>query len=158
KGVDLIARDGKLFVLPLRGGFRRELRRLDDALITDDRLDYGSKLVPQGGRLLVEKDMFERVAVPKPQPPPERSHSLIGEYGWDHDVLYILEKEGKLHALIEWFFLYPLEEVSADVFKFPDWGLYDGEKLIFQRDATGRASAVVAASVLFKRRPIVGEN
>ena len=116
----------------------------------DDRLEYGPKLVPQGDRLLVGKDTLERVAVQKPQPSPESWAGLIGEYGWDHDVLYILEKEGKLHALIEWFFLYPLEEVSADVFQFPAWGLYDGEKLIFQRDAKGRASAVVAASVLFK--------
>jgi serine beta-lactamase-like protein LACTB len=158
KGVDLIDRDGKLFDLPLRGGFRAELRTLGDALVIDDRLEYGPKLMPQGDRLRVGKDTFERVAVQKPQPPPERCAGLIGEYGWDYDVLYILEKEGKLHALIEWFFLYPLEQVSADVFKFPDWGLYDGEKLIFQRDATGRATAVVAASVLFKRRPIVGEN
>jgi CubicO group peptidase (beta-lactamase class C family)/D-alanyl-D-alanine dipeptidase len=158
KGVDLIARDGKLFVQPLRGGFRAELRALGDALIMDDRLESGPKLVPQGDQLPVGKDTFERIVVPKPQPPPERWAGLIGEYGWDHDIMYILEKEGKLHALIEWFFLYPLEEVSADVFKFPDWGLYDGEKLVFHRDASGRATAVEAASVLFKRRPIAGES
>jgi len=60
--------------------------------------------------------------------------------------------------LIEWFFLYPLEEIAADVFKFPAWGLYDGEKLIFKRDPAGRATEVEAASVVFKRRPIQGEN
>jgi CubicO group peptidase (beta-lactamase class C family)/D-alanyl-D-alanine dipeptidase len=158
KGLDLIARDGKLFAMPLRGGFRAELRTLGDTLITDDRLEYGPKVMPQGEGLLAGKDTLERVDVQRPQPSPERWAGLIGEYGWDYDVLYILEKEGKLHALIEWFFLYPLEEVSPDVFKFPDWGLYDGEKLVFQRDATGRATAVVAASVLFKRRPIAGEN
>ena len=27
-----------------------------------------------------------------------RWDDLIGEYGWDHDVLYILEKNGKLHG------------------------------------------------------------
>jgi D-alanyl-D-alanine dipeptidase len=157
KGADLIGRDGKLFMLPLRGGFRAELQTLGDALIMDDRLEYGPKLVPQGDRLVVGKDTWERVAVDKPQPPPARWAGLIGEYGWDHDVLYILEKDSKLHALIEWFFLYPLEEISADVFKFPAWGLYDGEKLIFQRDA-GRATEVEAASVVFKRRAIDGEN
>ena len=41
---------------------------------------------------------------------PARWDGLIGEYGWDHDVLYILEKDGRLHALIEWFFDYPLKE------------------------------------------------
>ncbi len=39
KGADLIERDGKLFVLPLRGGFRAELRSLGDALVMDDRLE-----------------------------------------------------------------------------------------------------------------------
>jgi D-alanyl-D-alanine dipeptidase len=89
---------------------------------------------------------------------PERWAGLIGEYGWDHDILYVLEKDGKLHALIEWFFEYPLEEVSENVFKFPDWGLYDGEKLVFRRDAQGRATEVEAAGVAFKRRAIDGEN
>jgi D-alanyl-D-alanine dipeptidase len=158
KGADLIGRDGKLFMLPLRGGFRAELRTLGDALIMDDRLEYGPKLVSQGDRLLVGKDTWERVAVGKPRPPAARWAGLIGEYGWDHDVLYILEKDSKLHALIEWFFLYPLEEISADVFKFPAWGLYDGEKLIFKRDDAGRATEVEAASVVFKRRIIDGEN
>ena len=41
--------------------------------------------------------------------------SLIGEYGWDHDVLFVREKDGQLNALIEWFFEYPLERVSRDV-------------------------------------------
>ena len=61
---------------------------------------------------------------------------MIGEYGWDHDVLYILEKDGKLHALIEWFFDYPLKEVGPDRFLFPDDGLYAGEGLMFTRDAS----------------------
>ena len=59
KGVDLIERDGKLFALPLRGGVRAELRAQGDALIMDDRLEYGTKLVPQGERLMVGKDTFE---------------------------------------------------------------------------------------------------
>jgi CubicO group peptidase (beta-lactamase class C family)/D-alanyl-D-alanine dipeptidase len=158
KGVDLVERAGKLSLMPLRGGFRAELRSLDNALIMDDRLEYGPKLVLQGDRLIVGKNTFERHTVDKPQAVPARWDGLIGEYGWDHDVLYILEKDGKLQALIEWFFLYPLEEVSADVFKFPDWGLYDGEKLIFKRDPAGRAREVEAANVVFKRRAIDGEN
>ncbi len=91
-------------------------------------------------------------------PPPAPSESwqgLIGEYGWDHDVLYILEKQGKLHALIEWFFLYPLEEVGPDLFRFPDRGLYAGETLRFERDARGRATkAVLADAVVFERRAV----
>ena len=44
---------------------------------------------------------------------------LIGEYGWDHNTLYILEDHGQLVALIEWFFYYPLEELSEDGSRFP---------------------------------------
>lgn len=158
KGFDLTVREGRLFLLPLQGGVRRELRSLGDDFIVDDRLEYGQKLVLREEELIAGKNTYTRVSVTKPQPPPDRWAGLIGEYGWDHDVLFILEKDGKLQALIEWFFLYPLEEVSANVFKFPDGGLYDGEKLIFKRDANGRATEVEAASVVFKRRPISGEN
>ena len=37
-------------------------------------------------------------AAPKPAPAPARWLGLIGEYGPDSDILYILEKDGKLHA------------------------------------------------------------
>ena len=71
---------------------------------------------------------------------------LIGEYGWDHNTLYILEKDGKLHALIEWFFLYPLAGgVARTSSSSPTFGLYHGEKLIFTRDKDGRATQVEAA-------------
>jgi D-alanyl-D-alanine dipeptidase len=83
---------------------------------------------------------------------------LIGEYGWDHDILYILEKDGKLWALIEWFEFDPLERVSENVFKFPGRGLYDGEQLVFKRDSKGRAIEVEAANVVFKRRKIGPEE
>src|SRR5262249_32449660 len=99
-----------------------------------------------------------RVAVDRPRPAPARWLGLIGEYGWDHDTLYILEREGQLFALIEWFFLYPLEEESENVFKFPDYGLYQEGKLIFSRDGSGRATQGEAAKVVFKRRRVDGEN
>src|SRR5262249_5766211 len=68
-------------------------------------------------------------------------------------------KDGRLHCLIEWVFLYPLKEESENVFKFPDdYGLYHGEKLIFTRDRTGRATKVEAASVVFERRKLDGEG
>jgi serine beta-lactamase-like protein LACTB len=158
KAIDLIERTGKLWVLPVRGGFRMELRRLGDDLITDDRLDYGTRLHPEDGMLRVGKDVYERVATGKPDPSPAKWDGLLGEYGWDHNTLVILEKDGKLHALIEWFFLYPLEEVSENVYKFPDFGLYTGEKLVFTREAGGRATQVDAANVVFRRRPMDGEN
>ncbi len=153
--IDLDEYSGRLYLQSQRGGFRQELRALGDDLVVDDvvAVNLDQMIRVEGTDLRIGKELFKRAPAPKPKPPPERWLGLIGEYGWDHNVLYILEKDGKLHALIEWFFLYPLDEESENVFKFPDWGLYHGEKLIFRRDGRGQATEVEAASVRFKRRP-----
>src|SRR6185312_9498548 len=110
---------------------RHELRRLGEDLVLDGPIltfaNNPSRFHLRGEELLVGDAPLKRVEVPKPDPTPGRWAGLIGEYGWDHDVLYIAEKGGKLHALIEWFFSYPLEEIAPDVFRFPDSGLYDRE-------------------------------
>ncbi|MFL5241886.1 MAG: serine hydrolase [Gemmataceae bacterium] len=155
---DLSERDGALMLIPGRGGFRTEVRALGDKLIIDDRLDHGFKLEQKEGKLIAGKDTFEPVQVSKPEPSPGKWAGLIGEYGWDYNTLYILEKDGKLQAVIEWFYLYPLKEESADVYAFPDFGLYHGERLIFTRDKSGRATQVEAASVVFQRRKLDSEN
>lgn len=110
--------------------------------------------LPATGPILPDLDALTRTPVEKPYRSPARFDGLIGEYGWDHNTLYIYENEGRLHALIEWFFAYPLEEISRNVFAFPRSGLYDGERLIFTRDRSGRATQVEAASVVFKRRAV----
>jgi len=156
--IDLLERDGHLWALPDRGGYRLELRALGDQLVGDDQMDYGTKIDVLDNKVRLGDKTYERIETPKPQPCPEKWHGLLGEYGWDHNTLVILERDGKLDALIEWVFLYPLTEVSANEFKFPDYGLYVGEKLIFTRDGHGRASQVEAASVVFERRKIDGEN
>ena len=96
--------------------------------------------------------------LPIPPPAPAKWLGLIGEYGWDHDKLFILERDGKLNALIEWFYLYPLTEESENVYTFPDFGLYHDEKLVFTRDPSGHAVNVIAAGVTFDRRRIDGED
>ena len=141
-----------------RGGFRQELRALGDDLIVDDRLAYGQRIQVKDGKLHVGADVYERVPTTKPAPMPAKWAGLIGEYGWDHNTLYIFEKDGQLYSLIEWFFVYPLKEESENVFAFPDFGLYLGEKLVFTRDKNGRATQVEAANVVFERRKIDGEN
>ncbi|HKW96931.1 MAG TPA: serine hydrolase [Bryobacteraceae bacterium] len=158
KAIDLTERNGKLYELPAAGGERVSLRQSGDSLTVDGRLAYGTRIDPEDDSVLIDKERRNRVAVPKPPPAPERWRGLIGEYGWDHDILYILEKDGKLTALIEWYDYYPLTEISKNVFRFPGWGLYDGETLTFQRDAGGRASEARVSAVVFKRRAIAGET
>src|SRR5687768_16223715 len=156
--VELIESAGKLSKLSSFGGEQVRLRALGDALIVDDKLGYGERILVRENAIVIGNETFERVEIPKPAPAPASWRGLIGEYGWDHDILYIFEKDGKLWALIEWFEFDPLEQVSENVFKFPDRGLYDGEQLIFTRDKTGRATQVEAASVVFKRRNVGPEE
>jgi CubicO group peptidase (beta-lactamase class C family)/D-alanyl-D-alanine dipeptidase len=158
RGYDLIEGAGRLWLLPLRGGFRAELRSLGpDELIVDDCPDYGTRVKVQGDEIKIGDTTYQRAKNEKPQPCPQRWLGLIGEYGWDHNTLYILEKDGKLHALIEWFFLYPLKELKDDLFEFPGFGLYPGETLVFKR-RDGKAMQVTAASVVFERRRLDGED
>jgi CubicO group peptidase (beta-lactamase class C family)/D-alanyl-D-alanine dipeptidase len=150
--IDLVERYGELSVR-LSGSYT--LRAFGDTLVIDDRLGFGTRLFPlDGNRIVLGGDTLVRTTVPKPLAAPEQWLGLIGEYGWDHNTLYILEHEGKLYALIEWFFLYALGELGGDVFAFPASGLYDGERLIFTRGADGKATRVEAAGVVFERRQI----
>jgi D-alanyl-D-alanine dipeptidase len=158
RGFDLIRSADRLSMLPLDGGELVRLRALGDELVVDDRLAWGPRLATRGDRITIGDTTFARVPVEKPAPAPARFSGLVGEYGWDHDILYILERDGALWALIEWFEFDPLEEVSENVFAFPDRGLYDGERLVFERDASGRASRVVAANVTFERRLVGPEE
>jgi CubicO group peptidase (beta-lactamase class C family)/D-alanyl-D-alanine dipeptidase len=159
KGIDLIEFNGKLYDLPVRGGERIELRKAGDALITDGKLGYGARIVPEGDGVLAGGDHLRRILLSEPAPPPERFRALIGEYGWDHNTLYILERDGKLTALIEWHDYYPLTETTPGVFQFPNWGLYDGETLEFRRAPNGWATAaVLGGGVVFERREISGEG
>jgi CubicO group peptidase (beta-lactamase class C family)/D-alanyl-D-alanine dipeptidase len=156
---DLRASAGKLYFHPTKGGFRIELRLSGKALVADDRLGQGMRLEPTEKGFRIGKDEYVSTPGKKPEPIPATWRGLIGEYGWDHNILYILEKDGKLTALIEWFFEYPLERDSEDVYLFPkDFGLYPGEKLRFRRDKAGRAVAVEAAGVKFARRAMDGED
>lgn len=152
--VTLRLQDEDLYLQRDRGGFRERLRARDDALVADSRLAYGTRVVPVDGGIELDGKTLERVPDQRPEPPLARWEGVIGEYGWDHNTLYILEQGGRLHALIEWFFQYPLEEVSEDVYAFPDEGLYEGEQLVFERGPDGRAGRVVMSGVEFPRRSV----
>lgn len=148
-------------VLMQKGTFRFLLRaQADDGkIITDDEVGFGTPVqLVDGDRLRVDDQDFERLPHKPPKAIPDRWRGLIGEYGWDHNTLYILEENDQLFALIEWFYYYPLSEVETDVFAFPDYGLYHGEKLKFTRDASGMATRVEAAEVAFLRREVGTRN
>ncbi len=132
-----------------------------DTVIADDGMSFGDKLWRDGSAVVYGGRRYEPAAAVTdalPIDPSPRLRGLVGEYGWDHNILVILEREGRLHALIEWFFEYPLTEISDGVYAFPATGLYAGERIEFTRDVGGRARQARAAGVPFIRRAIIGED
>ena len=156
--VDLEEQGGGLFLRRSRNDMRLRLKAQAADLVTDDVNGMGQTLAADGRRVTIGTDVFERVPTRRPTPSPKKWEGLVGEYGWDHNVLYIYERDGRLHCLIEWFTDYPLVEVSEDVYHFPDWGAYDGEPVVFSRDAAGRAVRVTAATVVWERRAVGPES
>jgi CubicO group peptidase (beta-lactamase class C family)/D-alanyl-D-alanine dipeptidase len=151
---------GLAFMGPGGGGIP-EVRARGDTLIVDDRVfGRGARLLPNADSATMLRtgaafnDTLLRVDHGMPKDVRASWRGLIGEYGPDYDILYIYERDGRLWALIEWFFSYPLTEVSRDTYAFPPDGLYDGERIVFTRDKSGRAAEAMAAGVRFARRNI----
>ena len=171
--LDLDEYEGRLFMERTRGGSRVELRQstsaTDRVLVVDDRLAFGERLTAlDDGRLALVSDTLVRERVPPSlakialRPPPSAAPaefaSLIGEYGRDDDVLYVRERNGKLNALVEWAFDYPLERLARDVYRFPGWGSYAGRRLLFHRGADGTVDRVTVAAVDLPRRPLPADD
>ncbi|QQS40414.1 MAG: serine hydrolase [Acidobacteriota bacterium] len=154
--VDLIERGGKLRMIQADGGIELRLRALGDELVVDDRLGFGMRIKPDRANdsITIGKRTLKRFPQAKPSPAPEDYKGLIGEYGPDWNTSYVFERDGKLWLLIEQIEFDQLEQVSKDVFEFPDRGLYHGEQVVFKRDGKGRANEMIAAGVSFKRRNI----
>jgi CubicO group peptidase (beta-lactamase class C family)/D-alanyl-D-alanine dipeptidase len=156
---EVIVRNGRL--LMRHGELRTTLKARGDRLEVDDLLASGLQVQREGAEgLLIGGKPYRRIEDEQPAAAPDRWQGLIGEYGWDHNTLYILEDRGRLAALIEWCFYYPLKELGPGEFAFPDYGLYQDEKLVFECDEQGHAMRVNAAEVVFERRAVgapVGE-
>ena len=82
---------------------------------------------------------------------PKKWRSLVGEYGWPHNVMKIYVRDGRLVCLVEWFYEYPMTAIGERTFRFPDYGLYSNEKLIFKRGEGGRITGAGMANVFFPR-------
>ena len=161
RSLDILHRGTGLALATALGGAVTELRARADTLVVDDRVfGYGDRYLPAGdaasllltGRGL--RDTLVRSDPGRPKPAPAAWRGLIGEYGPDYDVMYVYERDGRLWTQIEWFFPYPLTEVTRDTFALPPFGLYDGEQIVFSRDRNGRAVEARAAGVRFARRNI----
>ena len=173
KIIEVEERSGRLVMFHEESGLLAQLRVPGSAIaasarplsetmihtfVVDDVLAYGERILIGKNQLVLGAETYARIAATKPAPAPERFRDLVGEYGWDHNILYVFERDGRLWCLVEWIEFDPLEEVSAGVFKFPDHGLYEGERVIFKRNAKGQVIAAEAAGILFKRRAVGPEE
>ncbi len=139
--------------LRIQGGtFDHEIRRRGEAFFIDDVQAYGPPIEFGEGQFTLGDKTWKRIDDPRPPEIPTEWSGLVGEYGWDHNTLFVYEDGGRLWTLIEWVFHYPLQAESDGGFAFPNYGLYPGERLVFERDAQGTATSVVAAGVTFPRR------
>ncbi len=154
---ELEDRNGVLFLSRSDAPERLRLRARGGDLVVDDRLAYGLAVAPGEGTLRIGTRTYTRVESPRPLPVSVKWAGLVGEYGPEHDRLYIRERDGRLEALIEWFTAYPLSEVAPDELRFPDTGLYAGESLRVVRerdgDRAGPATALSLNGIVFTRRP-----
>lgn len=142
KGKDLMIDDENR---KLRLGFR------NDSVFTNSALDVDSPVSVQEKVLTWNGLKYDKIKLPEFSYP-NRYQSIVGEYGWNHNTLFIYPRYGKLFALIEWFDAYPLHEESDDFFRFPIDGLYSNERLQFIRDTSGKVVGVNAAGIYWKKR------
>ena len=156
KRLKLINKYGTLYMENDR--FQTRIRQLNGRLVTDSQISYGSPIDydKDGRSVTMGGTVYNREKYLKPMPMPNAWQGLIGEYGWNHNILYIYEAYGKLTALIEWMEKDILTEVEKDVFAFPvKGGMYHGEKMRFKRDRNGIATQVqIENGPIFFRRDV----
>jgi D-alanyl-D-alanine dipeptidase/CubicO group peptidase (beta-lactamase class C family) len=153
---DLVEREGRLYFLPNAGGPMVHVRQLGRSLLTDGRLGYGLELTPIPGGIRIGDTIFPSYTLPKPKPAPAAWNSFIGEYGWPYATLYILERNGRLAALLPSLSYAPLVQLTPSSFAFPHGGPYDGEKIVFARGPRGVAPSLTLGDVRFPRRTLGG--
>ena len=89
---------------------------------------------------------------PRPLRTSRRWLQLIGEYGQPGEIVYVLERDGKLIARFERTGVEPREQVLIHP------GQLDGERGLFSWDASGRATKVELENRSWPRRKIDGDD
>lgn len=151
--IEVITKSGDLYIDRVKSLSIR-LQQQQDKIVIDDIHIYSEDIAFSDNKVRVLGQTFDRVKESKPVPLKKAWSSLIGEYGYDHNVLYISEKFGRIHALIEWGVEYPLIELGQNKFKFPAYGLYPNEVLEFEINEAGKVYNASLNGVNFKRRSI----
>jgi D-alanyl-D-alanine dipeptidase len=90
----------------------------------------------------------------KPKDPQRGWLGLIGEYGPEREPLYVLERGGRLWALLGRGEAWQLDQRSLNVFTFAADRVREPQQLVFERDVRGRATRATVANVAYDRRQV----
>jgi len=138
-----------------------ELRKSAQGFVLDDAqtFDHRVSVRPDGSAVTLGARTFQRSdGWPKPKPPTADILAILGEYGWDYNVLRVYERDGQPSARIEWVDWGTLVPLGRDHFALPsDRGLYPLETLRFERDSAGSVAAAVLGGIRFPRRDFGAE-
>ena len=135
--------------------FEVPIKEFNSRFISDGKINQGGISIERNGdNLIVNKKEYKRFKKNSNPDFPKDWLGLIGEYGWDHNILYVYEDAGSLWVLIEWIEKNKLIQESKNLFKFPEkTGMYRSEKLNFKINANGIATEVsILNGPIFKRR------
>ena len=135
--------------------FEVPIKEFNSKFISDGKINQGGILIEKNGdNLIVNKKEYKRVMKNSNPDFPKEWLGLIGEYGWDHNILYVYEDAGSLWVLIEWIEKNKLIQENKSLFKFPEkTGMYRSEKLNFKINENGIATEVsILNGPIFKRR------
>ena len=151
--IQVTRRFGDLYVERVRGLSLR-LRDAGSRIVIDDIMAYSDDVEFADGKARIFGEEYVRTRNEEPPDLNPEWTVLLGEYGFDHNILYISEKFGKLHALIEWGTEYPLLDLGNGRFRFPPYGLYPNEQLTFERNDRGEVERTSLNGIDFERRSL----
>ena len=153
ESIQVTRRFGDLYIERVNGLSLR-LREIEGRIVVDDIMSFSDDVVFSDDGVQIFDTKYASAESDRPAPLNADWAELIGEYGFDHNILYISEKFGQLHALIEWGMEYPLIDLGNGRFRFPPYGLYPNEELVFERNDKGEIDNTSLNGIGFVRRSV----
>ncbi len=127
---------------------------LDDLAVSGDELQFDEK----ARSIRFRGATYQRTNWERPPEPGADIATLVGEYGWPHNILRVYERDGEVYARVEWSQHYKLEPAGKDAYRFSAAGLYANEELRFIRDERGIGAAANLSGVVMPRRDLGAET
>lgn len=137
------------------GGRPYEVVRGKDGLHVEFSTDVMPRLKPDGPNMIrIGQTTYKRIT--ESGPPPEQANwaGLIGEYVSGRCRAAVLEDAGRLYALVENIYAYPLTGDGTDSFRFPNYGLFAGEPARISRDG----KEILIGGRVYHRDPLLSTD